>query len=289
VGRTEAEIAQDIFEHIAAGSSAVLEAKRLQALGVPSVTRFAGGKELIRAGAWKPDRIAKMIRNPAYEGCHVMRTKAGLVERPTAALVSVDLWQRANDQLTRNQLTATRNAKHSYLLRGLIQCGICGRSYVGTTGWVARNVDGLWYRCNGQVSSREAINGSRCTGKAIRADVLEAEVWAGCRDFIFNPGPALAEAQERLRVRLEQSADLDQQRRALQQQLDRKQAEREPVLTLARRGHISLAEAEGQLDAIAHEMADLRQMIDALGAEAALTAAGGASHRCSRSACSPSR
>jgi site-specific DNA recombinase len=273
VGQTEADVVREVFERIAAGSSAVLEAKRLQAVGVPCARRFAGGKVVVCSGIWQADRVTGMIHNTAYKGYHVMQTKTGPVERPTAALVSSETWDQANAQLTRNRLMATRNVKNKYLLRGLVKCACCGRGYVGTTGWIRRNAGGRWYRCNGQVSCRDMMRGIRCPSKAVKSDDLEREVWAGCREFILNPGPALAEAQQQLRARLAQTTDLDQRLRALQQQLAHKEGEREPVLTLLRRGRITLAEAEGQLDAIAQEMGVLRQAIDALGAQAALTAA----------------
>jgi site-specific DNA recombinase len=273
VNKTEADIVREVFERIAAGSSAVLEAKRLQALGIPCARRWASGKELVCSGVWQADRVAHMIRNPAYKGCHVMQTKAGPVERPTVSLVSAEVWERANAQLTRNRLMATRNAKHQYLLRGLVRCGICGRGYVGTTGWIAKNVDGLWYRCNGAVSSREVIAGQRCPSKAVRADRLEDEVWADCREWIRNPGKPLAEAQRQLRERMEQSANLEAERRALHEQLAEKEAERERVLTLYRRNRITVDEAERQLDAITAETADVRHLLDALQSQAALTTA----------------
>src|SRR5262249_45930083 len=126
VNQTEAQVAREVFERIAAGSSAVREAKRLQALGVPCFRRWAGGKELVTSGVWHADRIAHMIRTPAYKGSHVMQTKAGPLERPTAALVSAEVWECANAQLGRNRLMATRNAKNHYLLRGLLRCAGCG-------------------------------------------------------------------------------------------------------------------------------------------------------------------
>jgi site-specific DNA recombinase len=273
VGQTEADVVREVFERIAAGSSAVLEAKRLQAVAVPCARRFAGGKVVVCSDIWQADRVVGMIRNTAYKGYHVMHTKSGPVERPTAALVSTEVWDQANAQLTRNRLMATRNAKNRYLLRGLVRCACCSRGYAGTTGWIRRKAGDRWYRCNGQFSSRERLRGNRCRSKAVWADDLEREVWAGCREFILHPGPALAEAQQQLRARLAQTTDLDQRRRALQQQLARKEAEREPVLTLLRRGRITLAEAECQLDALAQEMGDLRQAIDILSAQAAQTAA----------------
>jgi len=102
---------------------------------------------------------------------------------------------------------------------------------------------------------------------------LDNLVWEDCRRWIRNPGDTIADAQRELRARMEQTTGLQSQRRALQQQLGEKDTERERILTLYRRNRITVAEAEGQLDAIARETADLRQMLEGIGSQTALAAA----------------
>jgi DNA repair photolyase len=107
----------------------------------------------------------------------------------------------------------------------------------------------------------------------IPAAYLEHEVWQDCRNFILNPGEALAEAQCQLRERLEQVASIEAERERLQVLLAEKEAEREGVTTLFRQGSISLNEAEVQLDAVGREMADLRALTDSLAAQVELVKA----------------
>src|SRR5581483_1951416 len=61
--------------------------------------------------------------------------------------------------------------------------------------------------------------------------------------------------------------------RRLQELLAEKEAERERVTTLFRRGHISRSEAGVQLDAVGREIADLRALIDSLAAQVELAKA----------------
>jgi site-specific DNA recombinase len=99
---------------------------------------------------------------------------------------------------------------------------------------------------------------------------LEDAVWEECRRFILNPGDALDEARRKLRERMTESAGFEGRHRALLGQLAEKEAERERVLTLFRRGTISDAEAERELEAIAKEAGQVREMIESLRAQTAL-------------------
>jgi site-specific DNA recombinase len=83
-----------------------------------------------------------------------------------AAIVNARLWERANVELHRNQLSQMTHAKHQYLLSGLLRCGICERNYIGC---------GPRYRCNGRQGTL-ALHGSReqrCVGVTVRRHELE--------------------------------------------------------------------------------------------------------------------
>ena len=271
---TEAELARDIFTRIAEGSSTVAECRRLNALGVPTHRRYGGGATVTVGETWLPSRINAMIRNSVYAGTHTVKSQFGPIERQVPALVSREVWERAQAQLVRNRALSTRNARHLYLLRGLIRCEHCGAGYSGTKSssrvepWV-----GYYYRCNGQLSVVRPEAADRCRAKALPAAWLEATVWEDCRRWIQDPGEPLAEAQRQLRDRMGESATLDAERRRFHQQAAAKDAERERILTLYRRNRITVTEAEAQLDAIAAETATLRQMLDGLASQAALAAA----------------
>src|SRR6185437_8239665 len=46
-------------------------------------------------------------------------------------LVTHDVWKRVQDRLNQNIFFSPRNAKHSYLLRGMVRCGGCHARFVG--------------------------------------------------------------------------------------------------------------------------------------------------------------
>ena len=59
--------------------------------------------------------------------------------------------------------------------------------------------------------------------KRLAADRLEGDIWQHCREFIHQPGEALAEAQQQLRERMAESTTLEEQRATLLAQLAEKE------------------------------------------------------------------
>ncbi len=269
-GMTEAEVARQLYTRIADGSSLIEEARRLNALGIPSTRRHGAEADAEQAdSAWSLTRVARIIHSPRYRGTGVLESRFGRIETEVPALVSAELWDAAQAQLLRNRSLSTKNATHRYLLRGLVTCGNCGLGMTGHSMGGPRRSGKVYqyYRCCSQLATTLAYSGRRCHAKFIGRAWLEEEVWADCRTFILNPGDALAEAQQQLRTRLSQVADMDDERRRLEHLLAGKEAERERVMTLFRRGRASLADAEAQLDAIEQEGAVLRDRLDALRAQ----------------------
>jgi site-specific DNA recombinase len=153
-----------------------------------------------------------------------------------------------------------------YLLRGLATCTGCGMTYVGVTHTKAKKAY-RYYRCGGQCTSIRIEPAKRCRSKLVPADWLEETVWDDCRAFAHNPGAALDEAARQLRGRLGRAAESEPERAHLQRELAGKEAERERVMTLYRRGRATLGDTERQLDDINDEAARLRTALDAIRAQ----------------------
>ncbi len=73
-----------------------------------------------------------------------------------------------------------RNSCHTYLLRSLIRCAVCGLSFCGT--WTR----GPRYRCNGSMAHRGPFAG-KCIGASIKGEKLEAAVWSDVSRFLPDP------------------------------------------------------------------------------------------------------
>jgi site-specific DNA recombinase len=277
LGFTEADLVRDIFQRIAQGGTAIDECRRLDALGVPTGRRYADGKLTVVGTLWRPSRLTYILRNPVYIGHHVFKSRFGPIEREVKPLIDRQLWERADAQLRQNRRLPKWNAKRTNLLRNLIACGLCGRSYVGMPNYSPKgNPDKYaryYYRCGSQMISKKlnpAIE-ERCSAKMIRAEWLEGVVWDDCRHFLRSPGEAIAEAREELQQRVNQSARLEEERGRYQRELAERAQARDRILALVRRGTIRMAEAEAHLELIQKEEQDLRARIQALQMQDELT------------------
>jgi site-specific DNA recombinase len=267
---TEAALVANVFARVARGDGTInSEYQRLNTLGVPREMRYGGEKarSRVNANGWQFSSLHQLLHNPIYKGEGVLDSRFGRVMCPAPVLVDAATWEAAQSAMTRNRTMATRNAKRDYPLRGLIRCENCGRNYGGAYFAGQRR-----YRCGGGTRSHPGQDGrpERCFGKHLRADWLEDAVWQECRTFILNPGDALDEARRKLRERMADSTRFDAERRATLQTLAEKETERERILTMYRKGKIDEAEAETQLDAIAKEAGQLRELLESMRAQAAL-------------------
>jgi site-specific DNA recombinase len=271
VGLTEAGFIEDLFQRIAAGSSALKECHRLNALGVPTVRRYAGGTMVDSGATWRPSRINKLLHNTVYLGVHRLKSQRGVIERTVPALIDQALWDAVQTRLLANRCLPKNTVHRLYLLRSLITCGLCGARFIGTG---VRRKSGhvtYYYRCSSQTPGYRAQLHERCRAKSLKALWLEDLIWQDCREFILNPGDALAEAKRQLETRRSQSPSMEQEQRGLQQALAEKAVERERVMTMFQRGRLTLDEAEARIDAVETEAAQLRTLLTGLQAQHEIT------------------
>jgi len=193
---------------------------------------------------WTPSTLGRMLRQPAYQGVvyhnrfqneegslgqrrkngrgrlqfprRVPRPVAEWIGIPVPAIVSATLWQAAQERLAMQERFARRNSRRPYLLRGLLVCGLCGRTLQGRTqkGTVS-------YGCPGQGRKRPAdVPPHTCT---VRADVIEPLVWQALTALLREPEQIRA-AWEELQTptsTADQASRWEQRRAALQKQRQR--------------------------------------------------------------------
>jgi site-specific DNA recombinase len=243
----------------------------LNALGIP--TQYARDGRGIRGkatqGLWRPGRIRNLVVNPVnrgelqygrridQRGEKTERRGHEITSAPIEGLVSPALWQAAQDALVANRRVA-KNTARVYLLRGVIHCGICGLTYVGS--W-SNNVG--WYRCNGELGERGPLAG-RCPGCAIRTDRIEPDIWSEVEAWLRNPGDVLA-ALDGTREREAQGAIAEAEAVTLRRALDGLEAQRKAAIGLHIRGRLHDADLDVELDRIEAERAALESRVAAAG------------------------
>ena len=248
-GMSEADVIRLIFRLIAKEKmSSIAVAHRLNSLGIPPsyVLRGIKGKRHKHTrGIWFTGRVLCIAKNTTYYGVHRYgkRSPHGreLIEREVPAIVSKEIWDEAQEVMHSNQLTAMRNAKTKYLLRGLIKCAACGSTYVGVNAKGSR-----YYTCNGKRMYKK-LGREKCTALAVNMDWVENEVWEDCMQYINNPN-MVVEAIEENQGKATESA---KQIRLLEMQLAECENERERVMDVYRAKLITFEEVEKQLRKVA--------------------------------------
>jgi site-specific DNA recombinase len=246
-------------------------AHELNARGVPThyardgrMVKVRGERKKHTQGVWRPGRIRNLVINPVYRGeiQYGRRTKnqtggRDVISAPVEALVSPTLWHAAREALAENR-AIPKNTRRRYLLRGIIRCGICGLTYVGSRG---RGEVG-WYRCTGQLAERGPIPG-RCWGQSLRTDAIESVVWGDVGRWLRAPGDILDELDGQAE-REAQSALAEVQSITLGRALEALENQRKQVLALNIRGRLPDGELDAELDRITAEKAELQRRVAAL-------------------------
>lgn len=196
----EAPIVKQVFEWYTQQAVSIGEiAHRLNQKRVPS----PGGKR------WYSSTIGRLLRHPAYKGTtyynrhqtdysglgqarrqgqgrlrfprYTLRPAEEWIEIKVSPLVSEERWQMAQTRLKMNAQFATRNSRRSYLLRGLLVCGICGRTLQGRT-----QNEIVYYACpfGGKKRSPD-VPAHTCS---VRGDQVEPRLWQELTALLQSPG-----------------------------------------------------------------------------------------------------
>jgi site-specific DNA recombinase len=198
-----AAVVQDVFARYAAGGVTLHAlAVHLTRQQVPSPT----GKPL-----WTASTLRGMLTNPAYQGQAAsgrLRSRPAARRRsplepvgrgmstqpcppdqwitvPVPALVSAETFVAVQQRLRSNQQLAKRNAQHTYLLRGLVSCGVCRLSCTGRALHAATSYQ--YYVCRGKLSAVSSDRLTRCASRLTPATQLDALVWADLCQVLQHP------------------------------------------------------------------------------------------------------
>ena len=189
-----ADVVRRIYHHLASdGWTCPHIASEFNSLGIPTSYRRDGRGVRGRRtqGLWRSGHIRNLIVNPVYRGVLQYGRRSTkpngreVISASVSPLVSDDVWNAAIATLKRNR-ALPRNSCHSYLLRSLIRCAVCGLAFCGT--WTR----GPRYRCNGSMAHRGPFAG-KCIGASIKGEKLEAAVWSDVYRFLTDPDDLIDE------------------------------------------------------------------------------------------------
>lgn len=180
-----------------------------------------------RGGAWNVSTVFEILRNPVYTGCIVWnrhcyshrspkgkRGKRKNIEREWAikedahpAIISQELWAKAQRQHKGSYQEATTRKQNAYLLSGRVLCNYCGTNYWGHYRR-AKKLIYRYYICGGHFTRGD----SYCPGLSIRAEILEDFALDKLQEIINLP-VVREEIQKRICQKI---AELNQQEKKAQ-------------------------------------------------------------------------
>jgi site-specific DNA recombinase len=184
-------------------------------------------------------------------------------------IVDDALFERVQQRIQENRHFAERRLKRkrTYLLRGLLKCGLCGYAYLGMT-QPTRSPDRpgfRYYRCSTRFEAEAVLHGvaERCTNQILRGDGVDEVVWTTVRDLLLHSDVLAAHLQDWLEQTTSDTA-CDERLRLAASRLTELKRQRERLIDAYQTGALELDDfrarktgIEERIDAVGHEQAEL--------------------------------
>lgn len=250
INKKEADMVRMIFSLYSGGRmSTAAIAHYINALGVSSPAG-SGKKGSGTSGSWHASRVWSILSNPVYRGTFLYGRRGGqkVVGIECPPLVTAEEWEAAGKARRRNSQCAGRNCRREYILKGLVECGLCGGKFYGDGS--GREGRLCYYRCSNSTSLK---GGGKCQAKSVRAEIIEAMIWEDVCSFVLMDGPAFKRIEEALPAARGKLSPEEQPAR-LEKIIQAKETERKRIIGLYRRGIISSGDVRAQLDIIDREV-----------------------------------
>ena len=244
-------------------------ASRLNALKIPTKRG---------CGFWHQSVAVNILTNPVYMGTgyfhryqlvlptysqrfekrrkpHAFRLRAKdewvAVEVP--AIISAEMFRRAQEKLKRNRLFSQRNSHRPYLLRGLLQCKLCGYRLSGRSQRSRR-----YYGCTG---SKPTTRGEQnCPQRYVPAETLEELVWQNVAALLWQPELILQHYHQLHHQAKESSLEYQEQQR-IRRQVERLHQQKQRVVDAYQNGVIDLNELQQRKERIEEREQFLNQLL----------------------------
>lgn len=218
--------------------------RKLQAVAPPHVFRN-GRSQQVR---WRPNRVSRMLSNPAYRGV--------VVDDVTFLRA-----QHVGEAHSRGNGSAGRS-RHPWPLSGSIRC-YCGTAMNGISGGaVGRRI--RYYACRALWNHNGRV-------RSVGADALEVAFIGMLERLEAEPG--LSEAYQRANTPANSPAMLERARRSVRDRVADLERRRRIVWNGLESGELRSRDAQERLDNLAAEHDDLKSQLAALDREQLATAA----------------
>lgn len=220
-------------------------------LGQPAYkgTAYYGRTQQDFSGIGRPRKQGQgQLQYPRYQ----QRATEEWIAVTVPPLVEESLWQQAQEKRRMNSQTAARNSQRTYLLRGLLVCGVCQRTLQGRCQGGHR-----YYRCpHGGKHRTPDILAHTCS---LRADAIETQVWHALADLLRQPERVQAAWQAHQQAQTQPPSQVSR----WQQQQQQLQNQRRRLLDAYQSGALELDELTQRQNPIVLELRQLETRLAA--------------------------
>lgn len=257
----EAKIIIKIFElYVNERLSTISIALYLNNSGILSSCGTGKGKRTKNITAkWRAGTIQRILNNTTYKGIHYYGKRGtrrkDLIKRDVPPIISAELWDKAQKVKVENTIISKRNnTKRNYLLRGLIKCKYCGKTFYG----VSYKNRSDFYVCSGKRGENKRVLGIKCNALNINAEEIEKSVWNDCEDILKHYDTYI-EALENSSTSRDDNTENELNN--LKYSLSSKVTEKNNILALYRKNIITEDEVADQLKDIKKEENNINNLI----------------------------
>jgi site-specific DNA recombinase len=272
---SEVDVVRRIYALTAEGKSCKFIQDYLNGIGVPPPPLWRKRK---KPPLWCRGTIRNIIKSTTHMGFHKWGKHKAVPDengkkhlkanppdnwiiRPCEAIVGEELWKSANAALPKNQIAAMAHVKNQYLLRGLISCASCGRTYFGQCATQPNGKRQLHYRCLGRYDA----HGEKCKAQSVNGYALEELVWNDhIERYLAQPGLALKQLERKMVANDGQDHRVRDKIAELEESLEQHVAARKIALRQLTRQRITEKEYDAELRSINDETAVIERRLTEL-------------------------
>lgn len=207
---------------------------------------------------WAPSTIQRILSNTTYMGIHEYGKRSTKRKEPIVrsvpSIIPTEVFDKAKKLRTHNTKIAKRNSPNrDFLLRTLIKCNECGRTYYGVFYRKSPSV----YSCSGKKKINKDLYGTKCSNVNLVADDIEEYVWNMCKELILNIDDYVIETDNSI-----EKDELITVLSNLNNKIVDLDKEKNNILKLYRKNLIDDTDLEEQLKDIKNELNNHNKLID---------------------------
>ncbi len=183
VNREEAKLVRHIYKRFIETGSCLEIARELNSKGIPTKSWTTKNGSFHQGGPWNTQHLYRALNNRTYLGETVHKGESYPGEHE--AIVPKSLWERVQQMFSNG--TARKKGQETCevkaLLRGIIRCGHCDKSMVGTYTKKKNNVVYRYYTCGSAIKNGYAS----CPVRNVPAGEIEKAVVGQLRALLQSP------------------------------------------------------------------------------------------------------